>query len=370
MPSPTRFETVVVGGGFYGCCVALHAQRTFGRPTALVERGASLMTRASFANQARVHNGYHYPRSILTGIRSRVNLPRFVRDFRECLDDSFQMYYAIAKNFSKVTAEHFALFCRRIGAPAEPAPASVRRLFNDHLIDEVYAVREMAFDAEKLKARMEAELADAGVSTFCDTEALALAPHGDGLALSCRSDGVEWTAMGARVFNCTYSRLNKLLVDSALPPIPLKHELTELALIHVPAALQQIGVTVMCGPFFSFMPFPPRGLHSLSHVRYTPHCEWRDSGDGGYTDPYAVFTQRPHETRFPHMIRDAQRYMPILADCRHVDSLWEVKTVLPKNDEDDGRPILFVEDAGCRHLSCVMGSKIDNVYDVLDLITP
>ena len=52
-----------------------------------------------------------------------------------------------------------------------------------------------------------------------------------------------------------------------------------------------------------------------------------------------------------------------------MDSLWEVKTVLPKNDEDDGRPILFVRDAGYPNLSCVMGSKIDNVYDVLDLIT-
>ena len=26
----------------------------------------------------------------------------------------------------------------------------------------------------------------------------------------------------------------------------------------------------MCGPFFSAMPFPARGLHTLSHVRYTP----------------------------------------------------------------------------------------------------
>ena len=217
---------------------------------------------------------------------------------------------------------------------------------------------------------MEADLADAGIEVFCDTEALSLTPRNHGLALSCRSDGVEWTVSGARVFNCTYSRLNKLLVDSALPPVPLKHELTELALVEVPGELQQIGVTVMCGPFFSFMPFPPKGLHSLSHVRYTPHCVWWDHGDDGYMDPYAVFAQQPRQTRFPYIIRDAQRYMPILADCEYVDSLWEVKTVLPKNEEDDGRAILFIEDAGYRHLSCVLGSKIDNVYDVLDLITP
>jgi glycine/D-amino acid oxidase-like deaminating enzyme len=356
MPSP-QYDTVVIGGGFYGCCV-------------LLERASTVMTRASFANQARVHHGYHYPRSILTGIRSRVNLPRFAQDFRECLDDSFQMYYAIAKNFSKVTAEHFALFCRRIGAPIEPAPESIKGLFNESLIDEVYAVPEMAFDAAKLKARMERDLAESGVELLCDTEVLRLARCDDGLTVTCRSAGTEWTTTGRRAFNCTYSRLNKLLVDSELPPVPLKHELTEIALVEVPPPLRHIGITVMCGPFFSTMPFPPRGIHSLSHVRYTPHGEWRDDGASGYVDPYAVLMKERRDTRFPHMVRDAQRYVPLLGDCRYVDSLWEVKTILPKNDEDDGRPILFIREAGYRDLSCVMGSKIDNVYDVLDLITP
>ena len=35
---------------------------------------------------------------------------------------------------------------------------------------------------------------------------------------------------------------------------------------------------------------------------------------------------------------------------------------------DDGRPILLQQDAGLAGLHCVLGSKLDNIYDVLDSI--
>ena len=83
-----------------------------------------------------------------------------------------------------------------------------------------------------------------------------------------------------RVFNCTYSQLNALLYRSGLPAVPLKHELAEMALVDVPPQLKSLGITVMDGAFFSCMPFPPRGLHTLSHVRYTPHGHWYDGLPG------------------------------------------------------------------------------------------
>src|SRR6516225_11463008 len=58
-------EAIVIGGGFYGCETALELKRLgFGR-IVLVEREPGLLRRASFVNQARVHNGYHYPRAYM-----------------------------------------------------------------------------------------------------------------------------------------------------------------------------------------------------------------------------------------------------------------------------------------------------------------
>lgn len=63
MDIAARYDDVVVGGGFYGCMLAAHLSRSRGRRVLLLEAAGELLGRASFANQARVHNGYHYPRS-------------------------------------------------------------------------------------------------------------------------------------------------------------------------------------------------------------------------------------------------------------------------------------------------------------------
>ena len=65
------------------------------------------------------------------------------------------------------------------------------------------------------------------------------------------------------------------------------------------------------------------------------------------------------------MIRDAARYLPLLGGCRVADSIWEVKTVLPRSEMDDSRPILFRPHHGLPNFHCVTGAKLDNVYDLL-----
>jgi len=361
-----RRDAIVIGGGFYGCTLAVHLRRVRGADVLLVEAGDELLTRASYANQARVHNGYHYPRSFLTGLRSRVNFERFVREHARCIVDEFDKYYAIGRSFSKVTAAQFEIFCARIGAPLEPAPPAVERLFRPERIERVFRAREVAFDAARLRATVADELEACGVPTRLRTRALSATREGDGLRVHIEGPDGPAELRVERAFNCTYSGLNGLLCGSGLEPIPLKHEWTELALVEVPPELEGLGVTVMCGPYFSLMPFPPRGLHTLSHVRYTPHAEWRQERgpERASPDPDAL----PRRSHFEHMVRDAARYLPAVAGCRHVDSLWEVKTVLPRSEVDDSRPILYKEADGLPGLTSIMGSKIDNVYDMLEYV--
>ena len=78
-------QALVIGGGFYGCEVALELERLGLAPIYLVEREPDLFARASYVNQARVHNGYHYPRSLVTAERSQRNFSRFCRDYGEAV---------------------------------------------------------------------------------------------------------------------------------------------------------------------------------------------------------------------------------------------------------------------------------------------
>lgn len=366
--SPT-YDAVVIGGGFYGARLAL-LLRGRGRRVLLVEREATLLARASVRNQARVHNGYHYPRSILTSMRSRLNYRRFLRDYGDCAFSGFTHYYAVARGMSKITAGQFAEFCRRIDAPLAPAPPRIAKLFDAVRVDAVFQVEECAFDAAALRVRLTRELDAAGVEISVSTEAVSLRSTRDGVELALRvadpnggesaRQPVARSVAATVAINSTYSRLNHLLAASNAETIPAKHELTELALVEPPPELRDAAVTVMDGPFFSMMPYPARGLYTLSHVRYTPHYSWQDRTNQPVVD---LLTTRG-ATRFEHMVRDAARYLPAMRGTRYVDSLWEIKTVMPRSEGDDSRPILFRRCAEHPGLITVLGAKIDSVYDV------
>ena len=359
-------EAVIIGGGFYGSAIAVYLAKHRGiKRILLIEREPALLMRASYNNQARVHNGYHYPRSFTTAYRSRVNLPKFVRDWPLAVKQDFTKLYAIARRNSKVTAKQFERFCREIGADIRPADAVLRALFEPRLIEDVFLVEEHAFDTTQLASWALRELKESGVQVRYQTRVTAIS-RGARSPLNVvveTSQGRQEVITCRYVFNCTYSGLNQFSGDFPGVSTGLKQEITEMALMQMPAPLGHLGITVMDGPFFSMMPFPARGLHTLSHVRYTPHLHWTDQQG---VDPYQKLDQYEHATRVDKMLRDVGRYIPEVLKAKHVDSLFEVKTVLVKNEGDDGRPILFERHAALPGVYSILGGKIDNIYDVLE----
>ena len=363
MPNYKNFDVVIIGGGFYGCRLALEMRAHF-KNIVIVEKENDILTRASYINQARIHKGYHYPRSFVTAVRSRINFPIFNSDFRKAVVKDFEKIYAIARNGSKVNAKQFLKFCKRIEAPIKPAPESIKRLFNKKLIEEVFCVQEYAFDANVLRNTLKTRLNKFKISLKMNTCVEKISADNKGNLIIHLKDKKD--LVGKYVFNCTYSQINSILKASKIPLVPLKHEVTEMALVKIPDHLEKLGITIMDGPFFSTMPFPARKLHSLSHVRYTPHTSWLDTEN--YRIPYDYLKNLKIKSNFPYMIRGAQRYIPTLAEAKYVDSLYEIKTLLPRNEVDDGRPILFRKDYGFKNFFVILGGKIDNIYDVIQTL--
>ena len=365
---PPGVDAVVVGGGFYGAHIAAFLSRRL-KSVVLFEREPTLLSRASYHNQARVHGGYHYPRSILTSLRSRRNYPRFIAEYGDGIDRTFTKLYAMSRRQSKVTAAQFAEFCRRIDAPIAPAEKGLAAQFDADMIEAVFTVEEAAFDARRLAVAAERSLVAARVAVHRGTEVRAIEP---GVSTRVRvrwGEGATDVTDASWVFLCTYSGINDVLSASGLPLVPLVHEITEMAIVEPPAVLRGLGITVMDGPFWSCMPFPPLQAHSLSHVRYTPHSRWSEGGAEPRTVRGDDLLRQVRSSRAPHMQRDAARYVPAMASARYLRSLWEVKTILPRSDVDDSRPILARPVEGAPGAVAILGAKIDSVYDVEDALT-
>jgi glycine/D-amino acid oxidase-like deaminating enzyme len=341
-------DALVVGGGFYGCHIALCLKELGFKRVRLIEREPSIMQRASYVNQARVHNGYHYPRSLPTGISSRRNFGRFVEEHAFAVLPAVRMIYGIARN-SRVTGSQFSRFCNEIGAPCNEDKKAMAELFDPALIETCFNVTEIAFDTSALAQDLMKRLIAADVDCRFGVSG-RVAKWSESRVDVETSEGL---VQARYVFNCTYAYLDDLGVSVRNK---VKKELTEIALIHPPREMKGRAVTVMDGPFFSSMPFPAQSCYSLTHVRYTPHLSWTEPGDA---------TIRFGGSRAEAMMRDTIRYMPCMRASTYLRSLYELKAILVKSEDSDSRPIVFEKSDDTDRIYSVLGSKIDNIYDAL-----
>ena len=363
------YDAVVIGGGFYGATIAVHLGEKMPE-VLLIEKNNQLLSRASYVNQARIHGGYHYPRSINTAYRSRVNFGKFYREFRDAVVDNFLSVYCIARTNSKISPKHFLTFCNQIGAPIKNARPGVEKLFPSRLISAVYETEESSFNSAILREILETRLKASQVELRLNTTVTCVkttTERLDGRQIIDVTQSGDVIAKAKHVFNCSYSGLNHVIEPGRHGNVALKHEITEVALVKVPPVFEEMGITVMDGPFFSLFPFPARNLHSFTHVRYTPHSSWIE-GASGELHPYDIFKRNNKISKYRYMLKDASRFVPLLAQLDYIESLYEIKTVLTSNEVDDGRPILFEAAEDNPNVVSILGSKIDNVFDVLKVV--
>lgn len=353
---------VIIGGGFYGCCIALYL-RSISSNITLIEANANILERASKVNQARIHAGFHYPRSMLTAVKSMVLHERFAADFSSAIVDDFQMLYAISKKNSKISSNHFYRMFNEMGANISLANYKQTAIFNPETIDTVFACRELAFDYTKLREYLIQKLMNAKINICLNTKVIGLNINKEGVDVQLKN-GLEKRA--TYVFNVTYGHINQFSKNDFQDNLPVKYQLAEIALIKKPEVLNNTGVTVMDGPFMSTMPYPSKNIYSLTHVKYSPHFSWTNLTSN--KEVYWSIENQAHKSRYKHMLLDSARYIPCLKEAKWLGSLYEVKTLLLKNELDDGRPICYQKNRGKPRIFSIIGGKIDNIYDLFEII--
>ena len=92
------FDKIIIGAGLYGLYAALFCAKQ-GERVFVVEKDPAPFMRATYINQARVHMGYHYPRSLSTAVKSAGYYNRFHEDYGFCIHDKFEQIYATSSQF-------------------------------------------------------------------------------------------------------------------------------------------------------------------------------------------------------------------------------------------------------------------------------
>lgn len=369
------YDKIIIGGGLYGLYAARFCGRK-GEKVLLLEKDAGLFSRATTINQARVHMGYHYPRSISTALRSAGYFERFVKDFPSCVVAYFEQVYATSARFSWTNAAEFRRFCAAAGIRCDDV--SPEKFFKPGMCDGTYLTTEYAYDAALLLRQLQGDLKNLpNVEIRLSSAVTAIQKAGGAYRVTTAKGEVEEAPY---LLNATYASVNEITSMLGFEPFRIKYELCEIILCEVKPALKDVGITVMDGPFFSIMPFGCSGLHSLTSVTFTPHITSYDSlptfacqqRSGGSCTPGCLANCNTCPAKpasaWPSMSQLARKYLRDEYEFSYKTSLFSMKPILKASEIDDSRPTLVrVMSEGPTFVS-VLSGKINTVYDLEEVL--
>lgn len=77
-----HYDYIMIGAGIFGLYIATRLSVKYPlKKISILEYDDKPFQRASYINQARVHNGYHYRRSLSTALKSSHYYNRFINDY-------------------------------------------------------------------------------------------------------------------------------------------------------------------------------------------------------------------------------------------------------------------------------------------------
>ena len=372
MPDGRRYDKIIIGAGLYGLYAALQSGKR-GEEVLVLEYDHEPFSRATYINQARVHMGYHYPRSLSTALKSAGYYRRFHEDFSFAIHQSFRQIYATSAEFSWTGAVEFEAFCKAAEIRCEVL--SPDTYFRAGMCDGAFLTEEDTYDAMILKDYFLKEIESLPkVTILTDVRLSGIEKTDDSYAVSFTKNGTGESGNTPFLINATYASTNQILKMAGADPFGIKYELCEIILCSVKGPLKDIGLTVMDGPFFSIMPFGKTGYHSLTSVTFTPHVTSYDTlphfkcQEGTECSPKQLCncSKCPHcpESAWPYMSRLAEKYMKSEYGFKYEKSLYSMKPILKSSEVDDSRPTVIRVEQGEPKFLSVLSGKINTVYDL------
>lgn len=369
-----KVDRLIIGAGLYGLYSALYCGKK-GMSVVVLEMEDAPFKRATYINQARVHMGYHYPRSLFTAMKSAGYFKRFVEDYDFCIHKKFEQIYATSSNFSWTQASEFKDFCEASGIRCDEV--SCDQYFMPGMCDGAFLTEEYTYDASILKDYLLDEIAKySNIQIIYNAKIDEIGKGIDNYSIRYNNDKIIESSF---VLNATYASVNQIL--KLIYPdemFKIKYELCEIILCNPSEKLKNIGVTVMDGPFFSIMPFGLTGLHSLTAVSFTPHITSFEETptfkcQGSHCSSKILSNcneckNRP-DTAWPYMSHLANKYLKPEYAYTYKESLFSMKPILKSSEIDDSRPTAIRVHSGGKGSTeptfiSVLSGKINTVYDL------
>lgn len=295
----------ILGGGWYGCHLAV-ALLKWGYEVELAEKALSLFAGASGANPARLHLGFHYPRSKVTRALCQEQHAEFMNVYGHFTRTIPTNVYAIAEDDSKVD---WGTYCQVLRGEVDFIPLECPSDMGFQHLEGAMLTGERHIVISQVRQHFDYILARHKV-----------------LGGAC----VETDRAFDLVIDCTFAAQDPLGID--------RYEACVTGLLKGPT---NMAVTIMDGPFPSIYPWDEaENLCSLTSASLTPMAGYKT-----YDEAQAFLRNVSEDfliVQCREMIRQMQNYWP---ECEDRFELFGYKTAvraMPRSGADS-RIVDFVE---------------------------
>lgn len=329
-------RVAVIGGGVFGARAAIELAKK--HEVTLFERGAELLTGATYANHNRHHYGFHYPRSAETAEQCQRSRAGFEKEFGACLDWNFDNYYCVAKADTKTTPDDYVAFCKKHGLAVEAAspPSGVIDMSKIALC---LKAKEAVYDTAKLRGMIKERLTGVDVKLGTEITGAELLSSGKKrLHISGGSAARDFDYL----VNATYANTNRFAAWLGFAARKLQFNLQELDVIELPLD-RRVGVTVQDGNFPSFIPLAGTNRYLMAHVIESQLVREISAG----TTPL-LGRSNYVESNWSKVREVCAEYLPIVKKATYVKSIFVDRVVDSARLSDDSRVTEIVDHGkGC-----------------------
>jgi hypothetical protein len=369
-------NSIVIGGGLFGMYIAKRLLLEK-HQVILIEQSNKMFNEASRVNQARLHLGFHYPRSPETARLCKSGYDSFVSEFANTVNSSFKQIYMVSNNKSKTSFDIFIDFCKQQNLKYSRIRLSSKLVNNQHIEGSI-VTQETSFDYSMLGQQLLRDLKQLGCNILLNHKFIS--GDLDKKEILINHNNTIITLGFDYLVNCTYSNINFINEKLGIEKVPLKYELCELIKVKVPPKFRNYGFTLMDGDFMSIMPYGLSDYHTIWHVKHSVHEESSDyfrdfnvQRIDQENDTFSFVSNSQNSktlinSSYKLIISDSKKIFPWIEKVTFIESMFVIKTVLDNVEDTDSRPSIVIDYPNNPNYFVIFSGKIDTLRYTSDTL--
>lgn len=250
-------KIAIIGGGLFGITIYLILKKN-GIDCTLFDKNKKILQGASSNNLNRVHFGYHYPRDYETAKQSLEGYKSFKKYYSEALIKNFPNYYFIAKS-SKVNFSKYLKFCNKNKLKFNKTNLKKFHVNSDKLQGGI-KVKEPIYDWEQISKIVNRRLNSLKNKKINLNEEVYNITYKKKYIIETNKKSYVFD----KIIDASYEGSNRILKNI----FPQKKNIYQQVIVFefTSKDFKKMGLALMDGKFFSFLPKGKTNKHILYHV--------------------------------------------------------------------------------------------------------